>query len=233
MSLRSVAHADHMLPIQYSPIILPGATADELENIDCSEEFARQGEDEIARTEAHHQERCQVPTGMNETPGNEMFVNGEQERAGIQDGPENEGSLEQQNKKRLSMMLQVQYGMPGTIGPKGQYQLPWSIVETRGNKTCDEHQQEETESQCIPKYKGRALHDYEIMLMLLEQHNKKRLLMARQEQDVLACNQGAQWYQQMDVDETGEDEMAIEGESEDMESEEMEEMRGTFEQSRL
>ena len=72
--------------------------------------------------------------------------------------------LEQQNKKRISMARQEQDSMGHSSSRPSQHVATTSFNVPSGN---------------------HALQDYQMQMMLLEQQNKKRLLMARQEQDTM------------------------------------------------
>ena len=75
--------------------------------------------------------------------------------------------LEQQNKKRLLMARQEQ--------------------DTKGQSSSQPFHNVATTSFNLPSG-NHALQDYQMQMMLLEQQNKKRLLMARQEQDTMDCS---------------------------------------------
>ncbi|KAM0689173.1 hypothetical protein Q7P36_011250 [Cladosporium allicinum] len=96
--------------------------------------------------------------------------------------------LEQQNKRRLLGTQQEQDSMTHPCGPTvnaGNNMQP--AVPAAVSKL-----QHETSHACSPPMNAsinsgnHALQDYQVQALLLEQQNKKRLLMARQEQDSMA-----------------------------------------------
>lgn len=81
-------------------------------------------------------------------------------------GPQGQGSPMMGQQENPGAVLGSFYNPPGEIGPGGMRQGPGGTGPTAGGS-------------------NHALQDYQMQLMLLEQQNKKRLMMARQEQDSL------------------------------------------------
>ncbi|KFY94499.1 hypothetical protein V498_03866, partial [Pseudogymnoascus sp. VKM F-4517 (FW-2822)] len=95
----------------------------------------------------------------------------------------------QQYNNNLAQHQQSQMpnkGMPNPNGPQGQGSP--MMPNQDGTIVAGYYNAERQGSNVGPNNGSHALQDYQMQLMLLEQQNKKRLLMARQEQDGLTNN---------------------------------------------